>query len=174
MNRITYALCLLVVMAVAIAGCGSDSSSGGAYGGKGGGGKPATDEKSSSAGSSGGAGIVAVADVGDLGTIIVDAEGLTLYDFHKDKGTTSSCYGACAGAWPPLLTKGDPQAQGAAEAGMLGTTKRKDGTVQVTYAGHPLYTYVGDQGPGEANGNDIDQFGAEWYALRPSGEEPED
>jgi len=57
---------------------------------------------------------------------------------------------------------------------MLGTTKRKDGTTQVTYAGWPLYTYAGDQAPGEANGNDIDQFGAEWYALQPNGQEPED
>ena len=57
---------------------------------------------------------------------------------------------------------------------MLGTTKRKDGTLQVTYAGRPLYTYVGDQRPGEANGNDIDPFGAEWYALQPNGQEPED
>ena len=57
---------------------------------------------------------------------------------------------------------------------MLGTTKRKDGTIQVTYNGWPLYTYAGDQAPGEANGNDVDQFDAEWYALQPNGQEPED
>lgn len=177
MNGINFGVAVLVVLALAIAGCGDsgDSSSGGAYGGKGGG-KPtaSSEEKSTSSGGAAGDGIVSAAKVGDLGTILVDSEGRTLYDFHKDEGGASSCYGACAGAWPPLLTDGDPQAQGAADRSMLGTTERKDGTVQVTYNGWPLYTYAGDQGPGEANGNDIDQFGAEWYALEPSGEEPED
>jgi predicted lipoprotein with Yx(FWY)xxD motif len=171
-NRIIYALALVVVLALVGAGCGSDdSSTDGAYGGKGGGpqaGKEAAESESASDG------IVSAAEVGDLGTILVDSEGRTLYDFHKDKGSTSSCYGACAGAWPPLLTEGDPQAQGAAERSMLGTTKRKDGTLQVTYNGWPLYTYAGDKAPGEANGNDIDQFGAEWYVLQPNGQEPED
>lgn len=172
MRKTTYLLALLAVLAIAAAGCGSDSNgSGGAYGGKGGSGNPASGPESSAEAA---AGIVSAASVGELGEILVDSEGLTLYDFHKDKGTTSSCYGACAAAWPPLLTEGDPQAQGAADRGMLGTTERKDGTVQVTYAGHPLYTYAGDKQPGEANGNDVDQFGAEWYALQPNGKEPED
>lgn len=180
MSRITYAFALVVVLALVIAGCGggSDSSTGSAYSGKGGGayggGKQASDEEANEGSGASGDGIVSAAKVGDLGTILVDSEGRTLYDFHKDKGSTSSCYGACAGAWPPLLTESNPQAQGPADRAMLGTTKRKDGTVQVTYNGWPLYTYVGDTSPGEANGNDIDQFGAEWYALQPDGEEPED
>jgi predicted lipoprotein with Yx(FWY)xxD motif len=182
-KRMTYAVALLAVLALAVAGCGSDSSSssssGGAYGGKSGGGSGGETSTASAetkpAASGGGAdGIVAAAKAGDLGTVLVNSEGLTLYDFHKDKGGTSSCYGACASAWPPLLTEGNPQAQGAAQRSMLGTTKRQDGTLQVTYNGWPLYTYVADQAPGEANGNDIDQFGAEWYALQPNGEEPED
>jgi predicted lipoprotein with Yx(FWY)xxD motif len=122
----------------------------------------------------GGAAAVKVAAVDGLGQLIVDAEGMTLYDFHKDRGTTSACYGACAEAWPPLVTSGDPRASGGADAAMLGTTERDDGTTQVTYAGHPLYTFVEDRKPGEANGNDVDAFGAEWYALQPNGEEPED
>lgn len=187
MKRTIYGLCLAATVAVAIAGCGGgdSTSSGSAYGGKSGGSgsKPAaeTGEAAAKGGygegaeaPSGGSGIVSAAKVGDLGTILVDSAGRTLYDFHKDKGSKSACYGACAGAWPPLLTDGDPQAQGPADRSMLGTTKRKDGTVQVTYNGWPLYTYVGDQNPGEANGNDIDQFGAEWYALQPNGQEPED
>jgi predicted lipoprotein with Yx(FWY)xxD motif len=176
----TYAVALMAVLALAVAGCGSDSSSsGGAYGGKSGGGSgsetstTSAETKPASSGA-GGDGIVSAAKVGDLGTVIVNSDGLTLYDFHKDKGGTSSCYGACAGAWPPLLTEGNPQAQGAAQRSMLGTTKRKDGTLQVTYNGWPLYTYVADQASGEANGNDISQFGAQWYALLPDGEEPED
>jgi predicted lipoprotein with Yx(FWY)xxD motif len=182
-NRKIYAMALvaLATVALALAGCGGGDSStssadtasaGGAYGGKGGSaGKPASEEADAA---TGGDGIVSAAEVGDLGTVLVDSQGLTLYDFHKDKGGESSCYGACAAAWPPLLTEGDPQAQGAADRGMLGTTQRQDGTTQVTYNGWPLYTYAGDQAPGEANGNDIDQFGAEWYALQPNGQEPED
>lgn len=178
MKRITYALALIAVLALAVAGCGSDSSSsGGAYGGKSGGGSGETSTASSETkptSSAGGDGIVSAAKAGDLGTVIVNSEGFTLYDFHKDKGGKSSCYGACAGAWPPLLTEGNPQAQGAAQRSMLGTTKRNDGTLQVTYNGWPLYTFVGDKAPGEANGNDFSQFGAQWYALQPDGQEPED
>jgi predicted lipoprotein with Yx(FWY)xxD motif len=126
--------------------------------------KPATAE----------AAVVKVTKTPDLGTVIVDSQGMTMYDFHKDKGTTSACYGACAEAWPPLLTGGKPKAMGGAESSLLGTTKRKDGTVQVTYNGHPLYGFVEDKKPGETNGNDVSAFGAEWYALEPDGEEPDD
>jgi predicted lipoprotein with Yx(FWY)xxD motif len=118
--------------------------------------------------------VIKVTNTTDLGKVIVNAEGMTMYDFHKDKGTTSACYGACAEAWPPLLTKGMPTASGGAEASLLGVTKRKDGTEQVTYNGHPLYGFVEDKKPGEANGNDVDAFGAQWYALMPNGEEPAD
>jgi predicted lipoprotein with Yx(FWY)xxD motif len=189
-KKMTYGLCLLALLAVAIAGCGggdSTSGGGGAYGGGGGesseesgssetssGGRYGGGEKTNASSEGGGVGVVKAAKVGDLGAIIVNTEGLTLYDFHKDKGGTSACYGACAGAWPPLLTEGEPKAEAGAMASRLGTTKRKDGSVQVTYNGWPLYTYAGDKAPGEANGNDIDQFGAEWYALMPNGEEPED
>lgn len=179
MKRITYALVLLALPAVVIAGCGGDDDNGG--GGYGGGSTSGSESSggygggntSPSSESGGGAGVVTVAQVDDLGSILVDSEGRTLYDFHKDKGT-STCYGACAQTWPPLLTEGEPQAKGGASTGMLGTTKRNDGTVQVTYAGHPLYTFTGDKKPGEANGNDVDAFGAEWYALQPNGQEPED
>jgi predicted lipoprotein with Yx(FWY)xxD motif len=118
--------------------------------------------------------VVKVMNTPDLGKVIVDSKGMTLYDFHKDKGTTSACYGECAVAWPPLLTSGEPKAMGGAQQSLLGTTKRKDGTVQVTYNGHPIYGFVEDKKPGETNGNDFEGFGAEWYALLPNGEEPED
>jgi predicted lipoprotein with Yx(FWY)xxD motif len=183
----TYSFALLAVlgaMALAIAGCGGDTSnssesnSGGAYSGKGGGGSGGSETKPASspapAGAESGSAVVSLGNVGDLGMVLVDSDGMTLYDFHKDKGTTSSCYGACAKVWPPLLTEGAPQVGNGASAAQLGTTERKDGTTQVTYAGHPLYTYVADQKPGEANGNDVDDFGAEWYALKGNGEEPED
>jgi predicted lipoprotein with Yx(FWY)xxD motif len=183
-KKMTYGFCLLAMLAVVIAGCGGgdSTSGGGVYGGGGGesteesssGSRYGGGEKTTASAENGAAGVVKAAKVGDLGTVIVDSEGLTLYDFHKDKGGTSACYGACAGAWPPLLTEGEPKAEAGAMASQLGTTKRKDGTVQVTYAGWPLYTYVGDKGPGEANGNDFSQFGAQWYALMPNGEEPGD
>jgi predicted lipoprotein with Yx(FWY)xxD motif len=127
----------------------------------------------------GGAGATAVAVVKvmntpALGKVIVDSQGMTLYDFRKDKGTTSACYGECAVAWPPLLTSGEPKAAGGAKQSLLGTTKRKDGTVQVTYNGHPVYGFVEDNKPGETNGNDFKGFGGQWYALEPDGEEPAD
>jgi predicted lipoprotein with Yx(FWY)xxD motif len=178
-TRTTYALALLALaVTLAIAGCGSSDdgeSSGGAYGGKG---ASATSGETTSSGSEAGssAGTVAVLTVASapkVGPILVDSKGFTVYDFHKDKGTTSSCYGGCAKVWPPVTTAGAPQTGEGAMSSQLGTTKRKDGSVQVTYAGHPLYTYVADKKPGEANGNDFSSFGAEWYALQGSGEEAE-
>lgn len=156
---------------------------GGGYGGGGYGGGESTEEsagmegeggESAAAGGATTAAVVKVASTPKLGKVIVDAKGMTLYDFHKDKGTTSSCYGECAVAWPPLLTKGEPKAEGGAQQSLLGTTKRKDGTVQVTYKGHPVYGFVEDKKPGETNGNDFTGFGAPWYALLPNGEEPPD
>jgi predicted lipoprotein with Yx(FWY)xxD motif len=174
-NRTFLALVSLALVAMlAFAGCGGDdngnSSSGGAYGSG-----EETAGKTAASGSSnaGAAAAVSAASVADLGRVLVDSKGLTLYDFHKDKGGDSACYGSCATVWPPLRTAGEPQAGEGAMASKLGTTKRKDGTLQVTYAGHPLYTYSPDTKPGEAKGNDIDSFGAEWYALKPSGEEAE-
>jgi predicted lipoprotein with Yx(FWY)xxD motif len=119
-----------------------------------------------------GAATVSVASVPKLGRVLVDSEGFTLYEFEKDKGTTSSCYGHCAKNWPPLQTKGSPQPSNGASPSMLGTSKRHDGTVQVTYAGRPLYTFALDTKPGDAKGNDFEAFGAEWYALTPTGDHP--
>jgi predicted lipoprotein with Yx(FWY)xxD motif len=174
-NRKTYALALLAVAAIAIAGCGGDSDSspsGGAYGG---GGSSTNAGSEQTGGSTGGAAaVVSLGNVSELGAVLVDSNGMTIYDFHKDKGGESSCYGACAEAWPPLVTAGEPRVDNGASASKLGTTERDDGTLQVTYAGHPLYTFVQDRKPGEANGNDVSAFGAEWYALQGNGEEPED
>lgn len=189
MSRNTHAFALLALAAaLAIAGCGG--SSGGGYGGTGGSTTSASGESTgaSSAGGSSkggysysapangeaeesGAAYVALGSVPKLGMVLVDSKGFVLYDFHKDKGATSACYGECAAVWPPLLSKGAPQPSNGASASKLGTTKRKDGTMQVTYAGHPLYTYVADKKPGEANGHDFSSFGAQWYALKGSGEE---
>jgi len=106
-----------------------------------------------------------------LGHILVDSKGITLYDFVKDKGTTSSCYGACAALWPPLTTKGKPIAGRGVRASLLGTTKRKDGKLEVTYNRHPLYYFVSDRKPGQTTGQGLNQFGAPWWALSPAGKE---
>jgi predicted lipoprotein with Yx(FWY)xxD motif len=111
---------------------------------------------------------------GDLGKIIVDGRSRTLYLFEKDKNGRSSCSGACATNWPPLLTKGKPKASGSARASKLGTTKRADGTTQVTYGGHPLYTFVADKSkPGSTKGQELDAFGAEWYVVGTNGKKVE-
>jgi len=104
-----------------------------------------------------------------LGRILVDASGRTLYLFQKDRGAASTCYGACAGIWPPLTTKGKPLAGPGVLASRLGTTRRKDGKVEVTYNRHPLYYYAGDAKRGDTTGQGLDQFGAEWYVLSPAG-----
>jgi predicted lipoprotein with Yx(FWY)xxD motif len=104
-----------------------------------------------------------------LGKILVDAQHRTLYLFEKDKRGKSACSGACAAAWPPLLTSGKPKASGKAKSKLLGTTKRSDGKRQVTYRGHPLYYFVQDKKPGDTLGQDFLGFGAKWYVLAPNG-----
>ena len=106
-----------------------------------------------------------------LGAIIVDSRGITLYDFVKDKGKTSVCYGACAALWPPLVTHGRPVAGHGIRRSLLGTTKRNDGKLQVTYGGHPLYYYVTDRKPGQTTGQGVNQFGGPWWVLSAAGKE---
>ena len=105
----------------------------------------------------------------DLGKILVDSRGRTLYLFTKDTGSTSTCTGACAAAWPPLVADGATTAGNGAQASMLGTTKRSDNTVQVTYNGHPLYLFAKDQSPGDTNGEGVSAFGGSWFAVSPAG-----
>jgi len=106
-----------------------------------------------------------------LGRILVDSKGITLYDFPPDKGTTSVCYGACAALWPPLTTHAKPTAGPGVRAALLGTTKRKDGKLQVTYKGHPLYYFVTDRKPGQTTGQGLNQFGGPWWVISPAGAE---
>jgi predicted lipoprotein with Yx(FWY)xxD motif len=110
---------------------------------------------------------------GKLGTFLVDGKGRTLYLFEKDKSAKSTCSGACATAWPPLTTTGKPKASGSAKASLLGTSKRSDGTTQVTYKGHPLYFFIQDKKAGDTKGQRVDGFGAEWYVLGASGKKLE-
>ena len=104
-----------------------------------------------------------------LGSILADSRGRTLYLFEADKGAMSACDGACANVWPPVTTTGKPHAGAGIAAAKLGTVKRGDGTTEVTYNGHPLYTYAGDTAAGQTSGQGLDDFGAEWYALSAAG-----
>jgi predicted lipoprotein with Yx(FWY)xxD motif len=135
----------------------ADTSGGGGYG--------------SSSPSTSAAATVSTKSAGKLGTILVDAKGRTLYLFKADtKKNKSTCSGACATAWPPLLTKGAAKTTQHAKKNLLGTAKRSGGT-QVTYNGHPLYLYAGDAKPGQTNGQGLNQFGALWYVLTPAGKQ---
>jgi predicted lipoprotein with Yx(FWY)xxD motif len=102
-----------------------------------------------------------------LGTVLVDARGRTLYLFEKDKHGKSACYAACAAYWPPLLSTAKPRPGRGVRASLLALTKRTDGKRQVTYAGHPLYTFVGDTKTGQTTGEGLKNFGAAWDTLAP-------
>jgi predicted lipoprotein with Yx(FWY)xxD motif len=123
------------------------------------------------AASAGGAPTVKVMKTKSLGKVIANDKGHTLYMFRKDHGTTSACYGKCATFWPPLTirTGTKPVAGPGVKASLLGTTKRKDGKLQVTYKRHPLYTFLEDKKAGQTAGEGSKAFGAGWYALTPTG-----
>lgn len=104
-----------------------------------------------------------------FGEIILDGENQAIYLFDAETTSKPECYGACAEAWPPVLTEGEPEASGAAEQKLLGTTKRDDGTIQVTYAGQPLYYYA-HEGPGEVLCHNVSEFGGLWLVLDAKGD----
>jgi len=145
---------LLLLAALAVAGCGGGGNSNASSG------APKT--------ASGAAATVGVSNEG-LGNILVNSKGRTLYLFTRDSGTMSECSGACAVNWPPLRASGKPTIGSGADASLISTTSRSGGGKQVTYNGHPLYNYVGDQKAGDTNGQGISAFGAKWYAVSPAG-----
>jgi predicted lipoprotein with Yx(FWY)xxD motif len=153
MKRTTLIFLVAAAMAaLVVAGCG-------------GGGDQATAASSQSS-----ADTINVNDNGDLGKILTDSQGRTIYMFAKDTGSMSICSGACATEWPPVTTTGKPTAGDGLTASMVGTTTRSDGTKQVTYSGHPLYRFTGDGAAGDTNGQNVSAFGAKWYALSAAGD----
>ncbi len=177
MHKTTAVAVAPIAVALAIAGCGGSSKSSGSS-------QPAaaTGASSSSSSSGGGAygqstasGTTAVAPAAlittkqnKLGTILAyGPRRMTVYLFQADKGSSSTCTAACAAVWPPVI--GKPQAKGRAVSADLGTITRADGKSQVTYKGHPLYLFAKDKDNGDAYGQGVNSFGADWYVLRPSG-----
>ena len=104
-----------------------------------------------------------------LGQILADSHSRTLYMFAHDRHHKSTCYGACAVYWPALITHGKPRATGGVRKALLGTTRRRDGKLQVTYRGHPLYRFSGDTGPGQTSGEGLTDFGGRWGVLSAAG-----
>ena len=113
---------------------------------------------------------VSVGKNDSLGSFLVDDKGMTLYLFAKDTPNTSNCYDKCATSWPPLVTTGKPAAAKGIDASKLGTTTRKDGSIQVTYNGWPLYYFQKDKAPGDVTGQDV---GNVWFVVSPAGDKVE-
>jgi predicted lipoprotein with Yx(FWY)xxD motif len=147
-------LAVIPAAALAIAACGGGSSA------------TAASQKTTSDASA----TVGVAK-SSLGSILVDSSGRTLYLFKADVDDKSACAGACASAWPPLLATGKPTAGTGVTASKLGTITRSDGKRQVTYNGHPLYTFIKDTKPGQTTGQGVTAFGAAWFAMTSAGDE---
>ena len=129
---------------------------------------PASPAASGASGSGSGPAVITT-ETTSAGSVLTDGSGRAVYLWVKDTGTSSTCSGACAGAWPPVTATGTVTASGSAVASDLGTTTRSDGTKQVTYDGHPLYYYAGDSAAGMANGQGSDSFGAKWWLVSPGG-----
>lgn len=113
---------------------------------------------------------LAVAEKSGIGPYLTDAKGRSVYLFLKDVGDSSSCYDACAAAWPPLLATGGTVAgDSALRTDLLGMSQRRDGTTQVTYKGAPLYYYEDDKQSGDITGQGKEEFGGKWYLVSPTG-----
>ena len=167
-TRLISLAALAAAGALVLAACGgsSPSSSSGSgstpsYG-------PAKPGASTTAKSPGAASVVGT-KTSSLGTFLVDGNGRALYLWDADHGAMSTCSGACAQAWPPLTATGTPKASGQVKSSLLGTTKRADGSREVTYDGHPLYYYAGDSAPKQTNGQGSDSFGSPWWVVSPAG-----
>jgi predicted lipoprotein with Yx(FWY)xxD motif len=113
-------------------------------------------------------GVTVTTDASDFGPMLFDTRGQAIYLFDRETTAEPDCYDECAAAWPPVLTTGEPTAAGDARTDLLGTTERDDGSVQVTYAGHPLYFYA-HEGPGQVLCHDVTEFGGVWLVVTPAG-----
>ena len=168
MTRLVSLAALAAAGALVLAACGgsSPSSSSGSgstpsYG-------PAKPGASTASNRPGAASLVGTR-TSSLGTFLVDGNGRALYLWEADDGAKSTCSRACAQAWPPLISRGKPVAKGRAKASLLSTSRRGNGSRQVTYGGHPLYRFAPDTAPGQTLGQGVDGFGALWWVVARSG-----
>lgn len=169
--RFTLFAVSALAFGIAVAACGGSSSSNSSS-------PPASGTNASASGGAGGYGygggggssaasaVTLKAVSSPLGTILVDQDGKTLYLFEADSQNKSNCSGGCLNLWPPIMANGKATAGSGVTAGMIGTAT---GSSQVTYAGHPLYWFSGDTKAGDTNGEGLDDFGGEWYAISPAG-----
>ena len=173
MKKLSVAVLSVLALAVVLSACGSSNkkTTSSAASSPAPASKPAS-TPSSAYPSSGGGVKVALRKV-SFGTVLVGPNSHTVYLFLKDKGSTSQCNGKCVAVWAPLTSSGHPQAGSGLKSSLLGTSKRKDGTMQVTYGGHPLYYYDDDKKPGMTEGEGKKEFGAEWYAVGSDGKKVE-
>jgi predicted lipoprotein with Yx(FWY)xxD motif len=160
-NRMMTVPVLALAVLLVTSACGGGSS--------GGNNAKVTTNSGSNQSNSSAQGAAVTTHSGPNGVYLTDASGRTLYLWKADTSTSSNCNGTCAGSWPPFTTSGSPSASGKATQSMLGTTKRNDGSMQVTYNGHPLYYYAGDSAPGDMNGQGSNQYGALWWMVTPTG-----
>lgn len=115
-------------------------------------------------------GVTLSTELSPVGRILATASGRTLYDFTPDTSTSSACTSAlCVELWPPLITSGAPTAGQGLEQSLVGTIRRPDGELQVTYGGHPLYTWIGDRKAGMVTGQALLNVGGYWYVISPTG-----
>jgi predicted lipoprotein with Yx(FWY)xxD motif len=173
MRRLVVAA--LIALALILAACGDEDDDGGDAGAttdvpaedvgpsRGGGGEQEPAEKPDKPGTE-----ITVSG-SQFGEIIFDSDNQAIYLFDAETSSKPECYGECAEAWPPVLTEGEPVATGAAEQKLLGTTKRDDGSTQVTYAGQPLYYYA-HEGPGQVLCHNVSEFGGLWLVLDAKGD----
>ena len=158
----------LAVALLAAAACSSGSSSSSSSGSASNSTSPSAAAPASSASGSASSTVITT-KTSSGGSFLTNSAGRAVYLFMADSSGKSTCSGACASAWPPVVATGQPTAAGAAQSSDLGTITRSDGTKQVTYDGHPLYYFVGDTGPGTDKGQGVDGFGAKWWLVAPSG-----
>jgi predicted lipoprotein with Yx(FWY)xxD motif len=158
----------LAVGALALAGCGENDSETGTTAAAPAA-KPATTTAEATAKPARPRGAKLKVVSSEYGPVVADRHGEALYLFGKEKAGRSECYGDCAAAWPPMLTKGKPRAGKGARRSLLGTTRRRDGKLQATYRGHPLYFYKHDK-PGVILCQNVQEFGGPWLVVRPDGD----